>query len=205
MPLTAAGRDAILNNGAQAITHLGALVDLAPAEPSGGTGATYARQAITFAAASGGIRDNNAQIVIPIPGGLSGPIIAISAYSALTGGTMYAYGGIGSSLLKGVATVVSVAGNVLSSNGNSLANGDRVMIFPVAGESLPAPLSATTLYHVVTAATDSFQVSLTNGGAAVDITTLGELGWAKTVPETFASAGNLTIATGAYDLDMNFG
>jgi hypothetical protein len=79
------------------------------------------------------------------------------------------------------------------------------MVFPVAGESLPTGLSAATLYFVVGATTDSFQLSLTSGGAAVDISALGDLGWAKTIPETFASAGNLTIAIGAYDLDLNFG
>lgn len=200
MPLTATGRNSILTSGASAITHLGALTALTPTEASGGS---YARQAITFAAAASGIRDNNAQIVIPIPA--STTVVAVSGYDASTSGNMLAYGGIGSSLLKGVGTVITAAGDAISSNGHGLVNTDRVMVFTVAGESLPTGLAATTLYFVVGATTDSFQLSLTSGGAAVDITALGDLGWAKTVPETFSSAGNLTIATGAYDLDFNFG
>lgn len=201
MPLTAAGRNAILDSGKGAITHLGALEALTPTETSGGS---YARQAISWAAAASGIADNSAQIVIPIAAGKT--IVAVSGHSASTAGTLYAYGGIGSSLLKGVATVVTTAGNVLSSNGHGLSADDRVMVFPVAGESLPSPLVVTTLYYAATITTDSFQLSTTaSGGAIVDITTLGEIGWAKTVPETFASAGNLTIAAGAYDLDFNFG
>jgi hypothetical protein len=60
------------------------------------------------------------------------------------------------------------------------------------------------LYFAVGVTTDSFQLSLTSGGAAVDITALGDLAWYRTVPETFASAGNLIIATGALDIDATF-
>jgi len=47
-------------------------------------------------------------------------------------------------------------------------------------------------------------LSLTSGGAAVNLTTDGEVAWFRTVPETFASAGNLIIATGNLDLDLTF-
>jgi hypothetical protein len=64
MALTTAGRNAILASGAPGITHIGAYEDLGTTETSGGS---YARQAITFAAAAGGIRDNNAQLSVPSP------------------------------------------------------------------------------------------------------------------------------------------
>jgi len=200
MPLTAAGRNAILTSGASAITHLGALTALTPTEATGGA---YARQAISFAAAASGIRDNNAQIVIPIPAGST--IVAVSGYDASTAGNLLSYGGIGSSLLKGVGVVESTTTDLIRSNGHGLVLDDRVMVFAVAGESIPT-LVATTLYYACTITTDTFQLSTTAAaGAIVNIAALGELGWAKTVPETFASAGNLTIATGAFDLDFNFG
>jgi hypothetical protein len=199
MPFTATGRNKLLDSGIGSITHVGALTALTPTEVSGGS---YARQAITFNAAASGIKDNSAQITIPIPAGTT--VIAISEYDASTAGNMLAYGGIGSTV-KGVAVVDTIANDTLLSRGHGLVNGDRVFVWAVNGEALPTGLSATTLYFVVGAATDAFQLSLTSGGAAVDITALGELGFAKTVPETFGSAGNLVIAAGALDHDANFG
>ena len=82
-----------------------------------------------------------------------------------------------------------------------MANGDRVMVFNVFAEALPTGLIEGVIYYVVGSATDSFQVSLTLGGAAVDITATGELFWQRVVPETFASQGQITIAIGALTLD----
>jgi hypothetical protein len=79
MALTTAGRNAILASGAPGITHIGAYEDLGTTETSGGS---YARQAITFAAAAGGIRDNNAQLSVPIAAGKT--IVVASAHDALT-------------------------------------------------------------------------------------------------------------------------
>lgn len=45
--------------------------------------------------------------------------------------------------------------------------------FTNSGGALPAGLSAGTTYYVINAATDTFKVSLTLGGAAVDITDAG--------------------------------
>jgi hypothetical protein len=198
MPLTTTGRNKLLDSGVAAITHVGALTALTPTEVSGGS---YARQSITHAAAASGIKDNSAQISVPIPAGTT--VIAVSEYDASTAGNMLSYGGIGSTV-KGVAVVDTTANDTLLSRGHGLANTDRVFVWAVNGESLPTGLSATTLYFVVGATTDSFQLSLTSGGAAVDITALGELAFAKTVPETFASAGNLVFAAGALDHDATF-
>jgi hypothetical protein len=82
MALTTAGRNAILASGAPGITHIGAYEDLGTTETSGGS---YARQAITFAAAAGGIRDNNAQLSVPIAAGKT--IVVASAHDALTPAT----------------------------------------------------------------------------------------------------------------------
>jgi hypothetical protein len=198
MPLVTAGRDALLTNGLTSLTHIGAYTDLGTTEVAGGS---YVRQAITWTAASSGVRDNNAQLTIPIPA--STTVVVGSIHSASTAGTLYGWFQIGSTL-RGVGTVVTAVGDAISSNGHGLANTNRVFVTAVAGEALPAGLSATTLYFVVGSTTDTFQVSLTSGGAAVDITALGDLAWFKTVPEVFASAGNLIIATGALDLDATF-
>lgn len=201
MPLTTTGRNKLLDSGKSAFSHIGAVTDLSGTEVAGGS---YARQAITFAAAASGIADNNAQITIPIPAGTT--VVCLAAYDAASAGNRLSLDPWGSSgqVLKGVGTAAT--SDTITSNGHGLATDDRIMFVAVAGESLPTGLSATTLYFVrATGLTaDAFTVATTSGGAAVDITAVGELAWFKTVPNTFASAGNIVLATGAYDLDLNF-
>jgi hypothetical protein len=197
MPLTTAGRNAVLDSGIPAITHVGALTALTGTEVAGGS---YARQSISHAAAASGVKDNSAQITIPIPAGTT--VVAVSEYDAASAGNQLSYGGIGSTV-KGVGTAATT--DTITSNGHGLVDNDRVFVWAVNGESLPTGLSASTLYHVISSASNTFQLSTSQGGAAVDITAVGELAFAKTVPETFASAGNLVFAAGALDHDATFG
>lgn len=198
MPLTTTGRNNLLTNGLTSFTHVGAYTDLGSTEVTGGS---YARQAVTWTAAASSVRDNNATLSIPIPAGVT--VLVGGVWDALTVGNSQGFFQIGSTA-RGVGTVVTAAGDAISSNGHGLANTNRVFVSTVAGEALPAGLSATTLYFVVGATTDTFQLSLTSGGAAVDITALGDLAWFRTVPETFGSAGTLSISANALDLDASF-
>lgn len=199
MPLTTEGRNDLLTNGLTAFTHLGAMTDLGTTEVSGGS---YARQAVTWTTAAAGVRDNNAQISIPIPAGVT--VVVGSIHDALTAGNLEGWFGIGQNLKRGVGSVDTIANNLIESDGHGLVDTNRVFVTTIAGEALPAGLSATTLYYVVSAATDAFGLSLTSGGALVDITGLGEMAWFQTIPETFGSAGNIVIATGNLDIDAAF-
>lgn len=198
MPLTTQGRNDVLTNGLTAFTHIGAYTDLGTTEVAGGS---YARQAVTWTSASSGVRDNNAQITIPIPAGTT--VQVLSVHSASSAGNLEALLQHGSTL-RGVASVDNTTNDIFQSDGHGLADTNRVFVAPVAGETLPTGLSATTLYFVISATTDTFQLSTTSGGASVAITGLNEFAWFRTVPETFASAGNLVLATGAADIDANF-
>ena len=184
MPLTTTGKNNLIS--VTSFTHAGAYTDLGVTETSGGS---YARQSITWAAASSGTRTNSAQITIPIAAGQT--IQAVGVWDASTSGNSQGFWQIGSTI-AGVATV-ALTGDIFTSIAHGLANTDRVFVAAPAGSSLPTGLSATTLYFVVGATTDSFQLSLTSGGAAVDITANGEVAFFRTVPQTFASAGNLIL------------
>lgn len=63
------------------------------------------------------------------------------------------------------------ATNVFTSAGHGLANTTQVYVSSTL--TLPTGLNANTIYYVVAAATDTFQLSATSGGAAIDITTDG--------------------------------
>jgi hypothetical protein len=186
MPLTTTGKNNLIS--VTSFTHASAFTDLGATEVAGGS---YARQAITWAASSGGARANSAQISIPIPAGTT--VVSAGVHDAASAGTSQGFWQIGSTL-AGVATVTTA--DVFTSIGHGLAADDRVFFTAPVGQSgVPAGLSATTLYFVrATGLTaDAFTVSTTSGGAAVDVTAAGEVAFFKTVPQTFSIAGNLVL------------
>ena len=199
MSLNANGRIAVLTSGKAGITHVSGQTDLA------GTAVAGARQAVAWGAAGGsGVSTNTGALAIPCAAGET--VVGIGFHDALAAGLFLGFQPYGSAgqVLDGVATVTT--GDVFTSNAHGLATDDRVYFVPVADESLPAGLSATTLYYIrATGLTaDTFTVATTSGGAAVDVTAAGEVAWFKTVPNTFASAGNLNVAIGQASLSMTW-
>lgn len=196
--LTAAGRNALLDSGKAGFTHVSAVTDLSGTEATGVT-----RQAVTWAAASGGTTTNTGALTIPV--GASNTVIGVSLHSASTGGSLLGIALQGSTTPPYGFVVANATGDTLTGNiAHTLVADDRVAFVPVANGSLPAGLSATTLYFVrATGLTaTAFTVATTSGGAAVDITADGQAVFGKTTPQTFSLAGNLTIAIGAITLDL---
>jgi len=83
--MTEAFRNALLTHGGTLITHIG-LVIVNGTEISGGTPA-YARKAVTWAAASGGIMRPSADLTFDIPAGIT--VAGWRGFTALTDGTNY--------------------------------------------------------------------------------------------------------------------
>lgn len=73
-------------------------------------------------------------------------------------------------LLSGVDT----SADTLELGEHGLADGVAVELRAEGDGSLPNPLTAGTTYYVVNAEDNRFQVSATQGGAAVDLTTTGD-------------------------------
>lgn len=170
-------------------------------EATGGAPA-YARQAVTFAAAASGAKSNSGSLTFDVP---AGSYHAFGLFNAVSGngvGNFLGYLPFGGAV-KGFATcdAADVTANTITSSAHGLVNTDRVMVYNVFAESLPTGLTEGTLYFVVGATTDTFQLSLTSGGAAVDITAIGEMFFQKFVVETFGAQGQITAAIGALVLD----
>ena len=201
MPLNQAGRNALLNTGKGGFTHISAITDI-NAAPTEATGVT--RQAVTWGTATTGVATNTGALTIPV--GAGNTVVGIALYDALSAGNALGIFPVGSSgqYVDGFASAATTG--TFTSIAHGLTTDDRVFFSAVAGESLPATLSATTIYFVrATGLTaDSFTIATTSGGAAVTFTTGGEVAFFKTVPNTFASAGNLTIAIGSLTLDATF-
>lgn len=72
---------------------------------------------------------------------------------------------------SGTAFTVDAGTDFATATAHGLSNGDRIMVF--SGTTLPAGLSAATVYFVVNKTADTFQFSLTSGGSAVNLTDTG--------------------------------
>lgn len=98
------------------------------------------------------------------------------------------------SSLKGrpYQTVTITTGSAsISLAGNRLSNGDQILLF---GSGLPGGASARgTVYYVVNVATDTFELSLTNGGSAITWSSAGTtVAIAKYVDKGTTNMSNVT-------------
>lgn len=72
----------------------------------------------------------------------------------------------------GFTATFNAATDVVTATSHGFVNGDPVFFANVGG-ALPGGVVANTLYYVISSTTNTFQISLTKGGSAVDITTAG--------------------------------
>jgi len=197
--LNVSARNAMVDGLAAVTTHI-ALFDATGTELTGGAPA-YARKAVTWTAAAAGIRDNNAQLLFDVP---AVTVAFHGLMSAITAGTTHAILPVqGGSPALPMAWTFLASTDVFTTYAHGFSNDQRVVLNDVATAGLPTGYDETTVYWVVAVATDTFQLSATQGGAAVNGTTNGEGFVQRCVPEIFAAQGQYSIATGALDLDAN--
>lgn len=203
-----AQNDALSGGIGNAITHVG----INTTDPGTGTNANateatggspaYARQAVTWAAAGSGQRSNSGALTFDVP---AGTYRYLTFWTASTGNTnnFRGYAPINGSVKGFFSVDTTLTNDQLLSVGHGLADGDQVIVYNVFAESLPTGLTEGTVYFVVSSATNTFKLSATSGGAAVDITAVGggEGYFQKVIPETFGAQGQVTVAIGAIVLD----
>lgn len=215
MPFNPTAQNEALKSGtgggvSGAITHVG--LHTTATEPGTGTNAAageatggspaYARQAVTWGTASGGTLANSNTLTFDLPAGTYG---WLTFFNASTGNTnnYRGYAPLNGSTSGFAAVDTTLTNDQFLSPGHGLSDTDRVQLFNTFAGSIPTGITEGTLYYVVNSATNTFKVSTTSGGAAVDITALGggEVYFQKVIPEAFAGQGQLTIAIGAIVLD----
>lgn len=160
------------------------------------------RPAITWGAAAntsptgGRQRANTNLISMPTNGGADSFAIAWGAWSAATGGVLKAIG-----FLDAKAPIVGLVDDISTETilaaGHGMANDQRVFCMAAPGAVLPAGLAENTAYFVVSSATDSFKVSTTQGGAAVNITAKGAALFMPYTSQTIAAGATPQLAIGA--------
>lgn len=99
--------------------------------------------------------------------------------------------------LSAGAASTSIISDAFQSVAHGFANGDLVS---VTGTTIPTGLTATTIYYVVSAAANTFKVSLTEGGAALTIS-----GGAAVVVNGMGNKNNLINALVDYLIGASMG
>ena len=185
---TEAAKNAMLN--AEPSTHLSlhsAWSATGANELTGGSPA-YARQAATWDAAVGAERALSAVVEFDVPAATT--VAWVGRRTAITGGTF-----LGMGPLNGVSHKFSLdpTADTIKQVAHGYANGTRVVFI---GGTPPGGLTEGTIYYVVGATTDTYQVAATSGGTAIDLTTEPAAGCvvSKIVPETFGAQGTQQIS-----------
>lgn len=158
-------------------------------EVSGGAPA-YARKTLSVAAASGAARALSAAVTFDVPA------CTVAWVGFWIGGVFSAASPNGGNP-KEFYVDTSIDTFHIASHGYS--DGQTVVFY---GDTVPGGLTAGTAYYVVSSTTDTFKVSATSGGAAVNITSAG--GTACMVSaitlEVYAAQGTHEIASGTFGL-----
>lgn len=137
------------------------------------TGGGYARVAATtsnFSAASSGSITNSAAVTFPTSTGSQGSAKGFGIWDAASAGNLLRK----SYLVSGnYLEFTAAVDDTITAPGHTFANGDNVVLLALGGTALPTGVTQGTLYFVVSSATNTFKVSTTSGGSAVDITVVG--------------------------------
>jgi hypothetical protein len=160
-------------------------------EVTGGSPA-YARRAITFSAASSGTKSSSSTPTFDVPASTEVRFLGLwglGSPSQFLG--MFALGGSEKEIIG--ITLGSPEG-ILIVPSHGYSNGNKVVFY---GGTPPTGLTEGTVYYVISASTDTFSVSATEGGAGIPLTGYpdGEVKVSKIVPESFGSQGTLQVSS----------
>lgn len=156
------------------------------------TGGTYAKQTITWAGASGRSKASSGNIDFPVPAATTVAWIGIWDTTAATFRGMWPNGGTDYSFQ------VDLTNNRIYCEGTGMVDTDRVVL---TGSTLPTNITAGAHLYVVGTTPgdpDYFQVSLTSGGAAIDITSSqpsADARVSKVILETYSGAGTHRVSS----------
>ena len=162
MSITTNGKNAML--GALALERL-SLHTAFPGQTGANevTGGSYARQTVTFGAASAGTRSMSAAANVPVP---AVTVAWVGVWNA--GGTVFAaYSPNGGDPRE---FQVDTAADTVRSPGHGLTEGKTITFY---GDTVPSPLSEGAVYFARDVTTDTFRVSSSAGGSVIDLTTAG--------------------------------
>jgi hypothetical protein len=197
-------KNAMLNSAASgglvtSATHLALFTGFPPTigsnEVTGGSPA-YARKPATWtatAAAGAIVPATGTPATFDVP---ATTVRAVAAVTALTAGSIIAWTPAGASARRACSVdAAGVTANDVTSAAHGLVAGNSVLFWAAVGASLPTGLAEDVEYFVIATglATDTFRVSTTLGGSAVDITAIGDGDVQKFTPEVSAAQATYQV------------
>jgi hypothetical protein len=166
-------------------------------ELTGGTPA-YARRAATWSAAAGRSKATSASMAFDV--GPATTVGWVGFWDAVTAGNFLGMTPNGGGIPEDF-TVPDIANDTLEAPSHGFSNGNTVVLWAVPGAPLPVPLAEGTIYYVINVTADDLQLSLTSGGAAINITVVGSGFIQRLIEETFGAQGTHTVTTATMTLD----
>lgn len=169
-------------------------------EVTGGSPA-YARKALTWSAASAGSKALAATLPTwDVPAATT--VMWIGFWTLVTAGVFNGMMPAGGGTLQGCMTELAadITSNLMFAKAHGFVTDTRVVFWG----NVPTGLTIGTVYFVLAAGitADSFAVSATSGGSAIDITGTAPFSFfvQKCVPEVFAGQGTYALSSGSFDL-----
>lgn len=165
----------------------------------------YARKDVARTAGGWAVTDDHVSPVANIVFGQrtdAGAAVVCPFFStgvAVSGGTKILHRGVLGTRLGAFTAATSDTFNIPGLTG--VANGDQITFLSTHGSALPTGITEGAVYFVIGLSGDTFQVSLTSGGGAVDVTAVGDGVAFKVSPITanLNSIPTLTTATTIYE------
>lgn len=175
---------------------------------SGGTEAnytSYARVSVTnnttnFPSANPKL--NATAVTFPTAtGAQTGTVKALGWFTASSGGTLRVIARLVDQVIP--MFVGLDTGDIIWAPGHAFSNGVQVVLWAPAGTTLPTGLSADTPYFVISASGNSFQLSLTSGGAAITISGDGSGSIGRSRHTTVGIGDTPAVAISGYSLSLD--
>lgn len=198
MPYADDAAHAMLDALAALVTHISlhSAYSATGANELAGGAPAYARQAVAWGAAAARSAAMTGTEQFDVPAGSD--VAFVGLWSAAAAGTFYGMVPNGGTVRE---AFTAAATDTLTVPDHGFADNDTVVVFPAAGEALPTGLTAGTVYFVINATADTLQLSATQGGAAVDLTTDGVGVIVSIAVESFAAQGTHTVSSASLGLD----
>lgn len=166
-----------------------------PTEPSGNN---YSRVQLTTSnfgsvAASNSI-SNTAVINFPQASGAWGELIGFAIYDASTAGNLYDKYYLTSGSYFTFSGLAS--SDIFTAPGHDFVADDIVVVLDLSGSALPTGVTQGTKYYIINVSGDTFQLSTSQGGSAVNITTNGAGRIVQIVPQTIGAGAVASFPVG---------
>jgi hypothetical protein len=195
MPLSTTEIDTLLTSWAASAAYMSAHSAYSSSGANELSGGSYARVAVTWGSASGGsISLSGTPYSINAPASSSAGWVGF--WTASSGGTFL--GMIpGGNYTAYTFTALASTDTVLAPGSATYATNQTVVVFATAGSVLPAGLTAGVVYYAISVSGDSFELSTTSGGSAINITADGSGIIQAIAVEAFSSAGTYSVTGGS--------